>query len=306
MIAMLPVLILYLLWSGSAVDLDCPLILKQHSKIDGLGVYAGKDYKAGEVVERCVAVSVPEEKRAALTEMYAFEHKPGYQALVLGYGMVYNTHANHSLKMHSAGSSARVGHLGADSTIPTLVDYYITALYDIPKGGEMFTDYGGENWFTSKGIPFLSGVDADAEDEDGGILLPGCPSGKVEIIGGKVYATQIIQAGEVVEVSRGLILPGDTGDGSMLERLLWFREQHQANALLVLGYGALYEAADPEQANLHYGWYEHEEGQCDSVMLVEFVATRRIEPNELLTVPMAGAMSGRRHVVEELFGEFCF
>jgi hypothetical protein len=119
--------------------------------------------------------------------------------------------------MHSSThASPRVGSLGADPTIPPLLDFYITAHYDIPKGAELFTDYGGELWFAEKGIPYLAathdadaynredmeGGDAEGEGEDQGILLPGCPSGKVEITGGKVYATQVIQPGEVVEVAR--------------------------------------------------------------------------------------------------------
>jgi hypothetical protein len=187
-IAVLPLLLLMLSVSVASVDLDCPLILKKHSKFDGVGVYAGRDYKAGEVVERCVTVSIPRSKSNPLTDMYVFSHTPEYTDLVLGYGMVYNTNANHSLRINSSlRPSARVA-VGTPEGPPPLLDFYITAHYDIPKGQEMFTDYGGAPWFDEKGIPFLA-----APEDDAGVLLPGCASGKAEIIGGRVYATQLIQ-----------------------------------------------------------------------------------------------------------------
>jgi hypothetical protein len=62
MTALALLLVLLCVACVTAADLDCPLILKKHAKIDGLGVYAGRDYKAGEVVERCVTVSIPQHK----------------------------------------------------------------------------------------------------------------------------------------------------------------------------------------------------------------------------------------------------
>jgi hypothetical protein len=42
--------------------LQCDLIIKKHSKIHGVGIYAGRNYKQGEVVERCISVSIPNDK----------------------------------------------------------------------------------------------------------------------------------------------------------------------------------------------------------------------------------------------------
>jgi len=42
--------------------LQCDLIIKKHSKIHGVGIYAGRNYKRGEVVERCISVSIPQDK----------------------------------------------------------------------------------------------------------------------------------------------------------------------------------------------------------------------------------------------------
>jgi hypothetical protein len=142
-------------------------------------VYAGKDYKAGEVLERCVTVSIPRSKSTPLTDMYTYSHTAGYADLVLEYGMVYNTNAKTAcLRMHSSlRPSARVA-LGTPEGPPPLLDFYIIAHCNIPKGQEMLTDYGGAAWFEEKAIPFLA-----APEEDLGVLLPGCASGKAEIIG---------------------------------------------------------------------------------------------------------------------------
>lgn len=42
--------------------LQCDLIIKKHSKIHGVGIYAGRNYKRGEVVERCISISIPHDK----------------------------------------------------------------------------------------------------------------------------------------------------------------------------------------------------------------------------------------------------
>jgi hypothetical protein len=42
--------------------LQCDLIIKKHSKIHGVGIYAGRNYKRGEVVERCISISIPNDK----------------------------------------------------------------------------------------------------------------------------------------------------------------------------------------------------------------------------------------------------
>ena len=36
----------------------CDLIIKKHSKIHEVDIYAGRNYKRGEVVERCISVSI--------------------------------------------------------------------------------------------------------------------------------------------------------------------------------------------------------------------------------------------------------
>ena len=124
-----------------------------------------------------------------------------------------------------------------------------------------------------------------------------------------MYATQYILQGEVVEVSRALMLPVSTGDDNDLQRYLWYSNSGNLNrSILVLGHGALYQASDMNSATLSYDWYLHEgeDGHaCSDKMLVKFTATKDILPNMELTVPLL--RDGlRRYVREEQFHINCF
>jgi len=309
--------------SSSCIDLDCNLVPVTHSEIEGIGVLAGKNYKRGEIVERCIAVTIPNSKMNPLLDEYAFGHDEGYADLLLGYAMIYNHQNNNSVTVTSyTHSSPR-----RPPNVTRVYDFYLTANHDIMKGQEIFTSYGNEHWFLARNIPFVR-RDKDVVESLDKItnpnILPGCPHLTTDIVSGMVYAAQYIKAGEIVEVTRGLVLPGDTGEGNDLERFLWYHHRFEDKALLVLGHGAMYLAVAEQSANLKYDWYFHDsinvdiEGNamsqhqdanqpCQSTMLVMFTATRYIEPGERLQIPLHREMgSHRRFVVDSSFSHNCF
>jgi len=300
-----------LLYTASGVK-DCDLLLKKHTNIHGIGVYANRNFNRGEVVERCIAILIPSDRNSPILDEYVYGHRDAYIDVVLGYGMIYNHHSNESLHMHSSEAfSIR--------TEPSnrIFDFVLTALYDIKKGDEIFTSYGtgdGKTWFDERGMTYVS-VKSSAEPpslsllEDHNFSLPGCPLSKTEVFQGHVYATQYILEGEVVEVTRALLLPVSTGDGNELQRYLWYSNGGSLNkSILVLGHGALYQASDMNSATLSYEWYldEREDGNaCNDKMLVKFTAVNNILPNMELTVPLL--RDGlRRYVREEQFQVNCF
>ena len=305
--------VLILLLSTASCFKDCDLLLKKHTNIHGIGVYANRNFNRGEVVERCIAILIPSNRNSPILDEYVYGHRHSYVDVVLGYGMIYNHHSNESLHMHSSEAFS----IRTDQS-NRVFDFVLTALYDIKKGDEIFTSYGtgdGKTWFDERGMTYVN-VKNSAQPpslsllEDHEFSLPGCPLSKTEVFQGHVYATQYILEGEVVEVSRALMLPVSTGDDNDLQRYLWYSNHSGSlnSSILVLGHGALYQASDMNSATLSYDWYFHEgeDGHaCSDKMLVKFTATKDILPNMELTVPLL--RDGlRRYVREEQFHINCF
>jgi len=238
-------------------------------------------------------------------DQYIYGHTDDSIAVVLGYGMLYNHSFNKTIEV--AWSHHLSVRPATDSS--NVFDYTITALYDIQMGDEIFTSYGDEKWFIDRHISVTT-IDAPIF----GLAnvyehIPGCVLSKTEVFQGRVFATQYILEGEVVEVTRALLLPLSTGDGNDLEKYLWYNNSGGLNkTLLISGHGALYQASDLSMATLRYKWYMTDDSngfQCAEKALVQFTATRLIQPNMELTVPLVVAGS-RRYVLDEMFQVKCF
>ena len=103
------------------------------SPVHGMGVFAGRDFKKGEVLEVCPVLRVkPSEvkhlDKTSLSNHY-FEWPDGGGALAMGYGSLYN---------HSWAATARAEH---DVEAETLT---YTAVRKIRKGEEITINYTGE------------------------------------------------------------------------------------------------------------------------------------------------------------------
>ena len=68
--------------------------------------------------------------------------------------MIYNHRNNNTLwvlatQMPSPriGSSSSSSSVVSDDGSSLILDYTLTARYDVKKGDELFTDYGDEKWF---------------------------------------------------------------------------------------------------------------------------------------------------------------
>jgi SET domain-containing protein len=107
------------------------LIVKK-SKLHGYGVFAGKTIKKGEKIEECYML-VTKRDDIALENFY-FDAR-GRNALLLGFGCIYN-HSNDPNADYVLKIKQRVA--------------IIKATKLIPKGNEIFIDYG-EEWFSSRG-----------------------------------------------------------------------------------------------------------------------------------------------------------
>jgi SET domain-containing protein len=103
------------------------------SELHGRGVFAGRSFAAGAVIEECPVLTVQAEQFAALdaTDLYgfSFEWEDDGAALALGYGSLYN---------HSWSPNARYDH----DYERELVVY--TAVLPIAAGEEVTINYSGE------------------------------------------------------------------------------------------------------------------------------------------------------------------
>ncbi len=107
------------------------------SKIGGRGVFAGRDYKKGEIVEitPCVADNITAFNRGILKD-YIFSHKIPFHVLSFGYGSMYSHKDDPNL-------SYAIGETDDD------LHMTFTAKKDIKKDEELFISYGN-TWWTSR------------------------------------------------------------------------------------------------------------------------------------------------------------
>lgn len=324
-------------WSLS-LDCNCDYLLKVHSVIPGVGVFANRNISKYEVLDRCVSVLVPGELVTGLLDRYVFsaygvEHQ--YSVLALGMCMMYNH--------HSRQENAKVFHpadLFPSYSGPRVPDGAITfnvvAQRDIVAGEELFINYGYDrDYWTKAGHAYVDVTQVAAEEnKDPSSMytntIPGCHHLMTEIVGGKVYAAQYIEEGDLVELSRALLVPPRFAAEPNLTRYVWMEENSDFEnglGMVILGHGALYSASGGDDAetelededepkestnyNLRYEWYTYDDSKArrfywddflvEQQGMVAFIATRAIEINEELIVPLkVDPLTGRRNAYNSM------
>jgi hypothetical protein len=121
---------------------DCALI-NHFSPIHGLSIYAGRTWKAGEVVERCQCIPIPIERCKDELDDYVEGFNSTHQCVTLGNAFIYNHIPSSDGKyLHKYGPQ------GVKSLIPNIVnnegkgfviDY--VASENIELGNKMFYYY---------------------------------------------------------------------------------------------------------------------------------------------------------------------
>jgi hypothetical protein len=284
--------------------LNCGVVQRKSSLVDGIGAFAHRSFQKGEVIERCITAMLPTSRtQYNLLDEYVFGHLDSYSDVVLGYAMVYNHHANSTVVIQA-------------SNIPSprapenkfIKDFIVYAKRDIEIGEELYSSYGTEKWFEERNIPYVSMPPVNIPDISLG-NLPGCPYGMTEVFGGRIFATQTIYEGEVIEVARGLIMPSELTDGTSLDDLVWKSPTQEGAVMILLGTGALFRGReDTEVSNVIYEWYDEHDNfsngtptECHEKMLVSFTAKRTIEVNEELIIDLYN--DGSRFRIAELSGD---
>ena len=116
----------------------------QKSSTHGIGVFATKDIKKGDIVEVCPMMLFPEKEKKLLDRTtlkdYYFNYEDG-AAVMLGYGSIYN-HSNR----------ANVEVIMKEVMVEGEVFANYVAYKNIKKGEELFINYNGNP--NSKKKPF--------------------------------------------------------------------------------------------------------------------------------------------------------
>jgi hypothetical protein len=234
----------------------------------GIGVIARRNFIKGEEIEHPLVISVPQLSimKTVLFD-YTMKSRKGYSDIILGYSMVYNHHP----------TKPSIGIPFVNGSFRVIAERNITA------GKEMFFTYG-KRYFSERGV----------RESSGRLLspIPGCPYSLTRKHGFGLLASQFIQQGTVIEVARGLVVPGIRTMFTNMEPFVWYRERTNLGSMLLLGNGAYYAPAiDPVDANVHYQWFSdpnNDDGKikCHEQMLISFTAVRDIEEGELLMVPI--------------------
>jgi uncharacterized protein len=96
----------------------------------GRGVFAGRPFRKGEVVEHCPTIRVPDGEITGKFMNYVFQPHDDHVLVVLGYGMLYNHSGRPNLEW-----------VQSERTVVTF-----TAKRDIRQGEELTHDYTRQWW----------------------------------------------------------------------------------------------------------------------------------------------------------------
>lgn len=115
-------------------------VFVQPSPIHGLGVFAAQDISVGDVVEVCPLLKLDIDNKNELLADYRFwwgnNGERAFYVIALGYGSIYN---------HSNNPNAYFFNNEDNFTID------FVATQKIKKGDEVLVDYGGEEYWSSRG-----------------------------------------------------------------------------------------------------------------------------------------------------------
>jgi SET domain-containing protein len=120
-------------------DKNPPKVFVHPSLIHGLGVFAAQDILQGEIIEKCPLLRLDIDEKNELFADFRFwwteNEKRLFYVMAMGYGSFYN-HSNEPNSYFFSNKKTFT------------VDFVSTK--NIKKGEEIFVDYGGEEYWSSR------------------------------------------------------------------------------------------------------------------------------------------------------------
>jgi hypothetical protein len=284
----------------------------------GVGVYAGRTWEPNELVDSPLQFHIPKESIFGNELMnYAEGRNDTHVFLSLGYGSLFNHAYSPNIRKDIRGRELDENTAAA---VGANYDVYFSPKSVLMPGQQMFIFYS-EEWFYDRGLVAAEPKLPLSKEIS---VVPGCPRELINVIEGRNTAAEFIEQGQIIEISRALLLQGKEELlphrlGS-LGKLLWWRQEelntspnfvhnatvdsqrrrqqgnphnityyeNEAYALLLMGYGTLYQpASSPTEVNVVYNWWWPDSDtvrNCTTRMFVSFTAARDIHPGEVLVV----------------------
>lgn len=216
---------------------ECPIILHNLKNGGGVAVYAGRDFQEFDLLEVAPAISVPNAHVHA-TELNNFCEVRDDQTSLLSLGVAHLlNHADINLEAMVL-KKALEDDEGPGSETATKKDKVDVALYvngSIAIGRQIFLFYS-PTWFAARNLDDpphpCRGTGAQSAFcrmspqavYNASTRLPGCPSTMVESRPqqGGLFAKRDIKSGEIIEVTRGVLVPEDVyANAGVINSLLW-------------------------------------------------------------------------------------
>ena len=215
---------------------QCDLVVREIPHA-GLGVFAGKMWTPGEVIELAIGILVPL-RVVYWTELinYMEGYNSSHGLLTMGNAMLFNhvSPATQSMirKHMSNQDGSYVFRRGERSH-----DILLEPNSVIFPGDQIFSHYG-DDWFDDRGMVeatvFTDIKESRSFDEtfsqngymdnSTGGIVPGCASLHTKMVNSTLVASRPIVKGEIIEVSRAILLPEAAIERSgQLGEVLWWK-----------------------------------------------------------------------------------
>lgn len=312
---------MWLLWTSlSLLPLasPCDLFLAPSAVSGaGMGLFAGRSFAAEEVlaVDESLLLRTDDCYGSQLNNYIFGTDDDAYANLNLG----VITLMNHRLPKNTQGylavaaTPAMLTPRAAHSVYPPVV---LMATEPVRAGSELFTSYGGSDWFVDRGIQFSDQASSDEQRpasrplhylQEEGYCLTDVEVKKSGIYnaGRGLFARRRFSAGDLVTLSPALVLPmkrlRDAAPHSVVLNYAISPNDSDV-AILPFGRGAMANHGEAGQFNLQLQWHDREMGtagagpngsstgkdelqQSDAApVYVSYVATRDIATGDELTL----------------------
>lgn len=286
----------------------------------GRGIFAGRFFEKGDVVDVASTFSIRgSAMRNWMLQNYVYStEEEGYSMVVLGIAMLFNHRipesATHFWVSHNIARAEDNRYIPHSVFTPVLH----RSLKVFVPGQEIFTTYGGRNWFEDRGLTetiFDATNPQLAHDEplvdvthleEAGVCMTDVyvAESSKPMAGNGLFATRRFSKGDLISVSPVLIMPRHgvenlTDPDSVLQNYCISTEKSEV-ALLPIGYAAL--ANHDSSPNMMMEWFSWPaspdtvqralgEKNLSSLMKspfspldIAYIATRNIEKDEELTI----------------------
>jgi len=271
-----------------ARNVECDLYQRYIPGGAEIGIYTGVHMDTGTYIEQGVGIPIKYPHTQNELHDYVVGANETHGLILLGYLMLYNSAMEFSRVLHSQtyvrGNYIRFPRSAGGGESQDVLNI---ATVDIWPGSQLLRHYGSD-WFADRSITPIDFVDGNIH---GGnyvndiladpYVLPGCPTQSTQIIDDTLYAIQPFKKGQIIEISRAILIAERFLDVSKpLNYFSWYRSSKQglakftgnpgyglngkydpkeAYGVLLLGRGALYSATpsgETDISNVSYDWWD--------------------------------------------------